>query len=227
MDSLYKRVLKRIENQYTLEPLPVPEEVEEIKLPLGVFRLNMYNWKADGIRKISVMRSSLKIPKLEVLAIEIYPELEYDVPLLAVDFSLMKKKTFIYMNFIPLFTDPAYFARYIEPLREVHEHFDTAVSARKQPKPWLLPYITDYTVYAMPKNSSMGRYKECAVQYVSRYLATLRGAQKVTNENRLQQIKEASDTYCEALSTKDGSKQMLGRIIGMKRANIIFEQVIR
>ncbi len=39
-----------------------------------------------------MMRRTIRIPHLEIFAIEIYPEPDYDLPLLAIDFSCMKKQ---------------------------------------------------------------------------------------------------------------------------------------
>ena len=74
MENLKNKMLASLESKYTLDPIPIPEDLMEIKRFLGVFKLNMYNWKTEKIRKISMMRCSVKVPDLEVYAIEIYPE---------------------------------------------------------------------------------------------------------------------------------------------------------
>ena len=69
------------------------------------------------------MRCRIKKPSMNIYAIEIYPEYDYDLPLLAIDFSCLKKKTFVYINLVPLFNDKDYFGRYIEPLKPLFEKY--------------------------------------------------------------------------------------------------------
>jgi len=93
MEALKSKIMSQLESRYMLESTDIPEDLKEIKRFLGVFKMNMYNWKMEKVRKISVMRCSVKVPGLEIFAIEIYPETDYDIPLLAIDFSCMKKKS--------------------------------------------------------------------------------------------------------------------------------------
>jgi 15,16-dihydrobiliverdin:ferredoxin oxidoreductase len=225
MDKLKNKIISHLESRYTLDPLPVPDDLKEIKRFLGVFKLNMYNWKMEKVRKISVMRCSVRVPGLEIFAIEIYPEADYDLPLLAIDFSCMKKKSFVYMNFIPLFTDRSYHDKYILPLKEVYERYD--IVPKKQAKEWMVPYLTDYSVYAMPENSLLEKACECAGDYLSFYLEMLDSSEKITDPLYKQKVETASLNYCDQLSEKDGSRKMLGRFTGMDRANRIFREVIR
>ena len=117
------------------------------------------------------MRSAVKLPRLEVLALEIYPESDYDIPLLAIDFSCMKKKSFIYMNFIPLFTDQEYQQRYIERLRPIVNQY--AIGPPAKPKPWMQPYLHDCSIYAMADNSLLESAYACALDYLRTYLDLL------------------------------------------------------
>ena len=225
MDKLKNKIMSHLESRYTLDPLPVPDDLKEIKRFLGVFKLNMYNWKMEKVRKISVMRCSVRVPGLEIFAIEIYPEADYDLPLLAIDFSCMKKKSFVYMNFIPLFTDRSYHDKYILPLKEVYERYD--IVPKKQAKEWMVPYLTEYSVYAMPDNFLLDKACECAGDYFAFYLEMLDSAKKITDPLYKQKVETASLNYCDQLSEKDGSRKMLGRFTGMDRANRIFREVIR
>jgi hypothetical protein len=225
MDNLKNKIMAHLESRYTIEPLPVPDDLKEIKRFLGVFKLNMYNWKMEKVRKISVMRCSVRVPGLEIFAIEIYPETDYDLPLLAIDFSCMKKKSFVYMNFIPLFSDADYLEKYISPLEIVHGRYD--IVPQKKPKEWMAPYITDYSVYAMPDNALFDRSCECAENYLIAYLEMLDSAQKITDPDYKKKVEAASLNYCDQLSEKDGSRKMLGRFTGMEKANRIFWEVIR
>ncbi len=88
-------------------------------------------------------------------------------------------------------------------------------------------YLHRYSVYAMPKNTLLPDAYECAYEYFACYLDMLDGAEKIQDSEYRKKVSAASLTYCDALSEKDGSRQMLGRFIGMKRADRIFREVIR
>lgn len=225
METLKNEILSHLESRYTLEPTPVPEDLKEIRRFLGFVRINMYNWKMAKVRKISIMRLSFRVPQLDVFGMEMYPETDYDLPLLAIDFSCMKKKTFVYMNLIPLFTDKEYQDKYIAPLKEVFDKYD--IVPQKQPKEWMTPYLTDCTVYAMPENSLLDNARACARDYLAYYLDMLDAAEKITDQDYRQNVEAASLNYCDQLSEKDGSRKMLGKFIGMDKANRIFQEVIR
>ena len=214
-----------IQERYSLEPTPIPEDLRAIRLPLGFVTIGLDNWRAPKVRKVNVMRSAVKLPRLEVLALEIYPESDYDIPLLAIDFSCMKKKSFIYMNFIPLFTDQEYQQRYIDRLRPVVNQY--AIGPPAKPKPWMQPYLHDCSIYAMADNSLLESAYACALDYLRTYLDVLDEASPVTDSDYARRVADASLHYCDQLSEKDGSRKMLGRFIGMERANRIFREVIR
>ena len=225
MEELKNRILSHLEGRYTLQPTSIPEDLKEIKRFLGMFRLNMYNWRLEKVRKVSMMRCMIRVPHLDIFAIEIYPEPDYDLPLLAIDFSCMKKKSFVYMNFIPLFTDNIYLDKYISRLQPIYERY--TLIPQKTPKEWMGPYLTGYTVYAMPENNLLDKACACAWDYFSSYLDMLDVAEKTTDPDYRNKIESASLTYCDQLSEKDGSRKMLGRFTGMDKANRIFREVIR
>ncbi len=225
MEQLKSEMLSILKDRYALTSTPVPDDLREIRLPLGALVLNMYNWRMDRVRKISVMRTSIKIPKLEIFAIEIYPEADFDIPLLAIDFSWMKKKTFIYMNFIPLFADSDYHEKYIARLQPIREQY--TIEPPKKPKEWMNPYINDYTVYAMADNALLDGARQCAADYLSCYLDMLDAAEPITDPDYRARVEHAGTVYCDDLSEKDGSRNKLGRFIGKDRADRIFREVIR
>jgi 15,16-dihydrobiliverdin:ferredoxin oxidoreductase len=225
MDQLKNTMLAMIQERYPLEPTFVPEDLREIRLPLGFMTLQLDNWRAPRVRKVNVMCSKVKLPRLEILALEIYPESCYDIPLLAIDFSCMKKKSFIYMNFIPLFRDSAYMQRYVERLRPVVSGY--AIGPPAKPKEWMQPYLSESSIYAMADNGLLDKAFACALDVLRCYLDLLDEAVPVADPDYARRVAAASLHYCDQLTEKDGSRKMLGRFIGMDRANRIFREVIR
>ena len=225
MEALKAKMLRDLENRYSLEPTPIDDDLREIKLPLGLMKLNLFNWRMEKVRKVNIMRTSVKMPSLEVFAIEIYPEDDYDIPLLAIDFSKMKKKTFVYLNFIPLFQDAEYQQKYLDRLEPIWSRYSIVPEAKA--KEWMNPYLHRFSVYAMAKNALLPECYQCAYDYFACYLDMLDQAEKIQDADYRSKVSAASLNYCDQLSEKDGSRQMLGRLIGMNRANRIFREVIR
>ncbi|MCK5513087.1 MAG: hypothetical protein KAJ00_01205 [Deltaproteobacteria bacterium] len=108
MDELFDNALEQIEKRITLEPIPLPAELKDIKLPLGLVDMHCYNWKAEKIRKIYFVRIKVKAPSFDIFGMALYPEPGLDIPSFACDFSCTRKKVFTYINFIPLFNEQAY-----------------------------------------------------------------------------------------------------------------------
>ena len=225
MEALTNKIISHLQEKYNHEPTFIPEDLREIKRFLGTFRLNMYNWRMEKVRKTSIMRCTVKIPSLDVFAIQMYPEPDYDLPLLAIDFSCMKKKSFVYINFIPLFSDKDYHDKYIARLQPVYEQYN--IVKKDKPKEWMVPYFFDYTVYAMLENSMLENAVECAWAYISCYLDMVDSAEKITDTAYREKVASVTRHYLDLLSEKDGSRQMLGKFTGMEKANRIFQEVIR
>ena len=225
MEELFRQMMTMLEEQGDLQPLPIADDLRQIRRPLGMINLNMYNWEMEKVRKISVMRATMRIPTLEIFALEIYPAGDYDLPLLAIDFSCMKKKTFVYLNFIPLASTESYHKKYIEILKPIYIKYH--YSGKKTPRPWMIPYMTPYTVYVMAENMLLADLKHEALEYLSVYLELLSQAESIDQEDYRQEITRVCTCYLDQLSTKDQSRKMLGRLIGRSRADRIFMEVIR
>jgi len=225
MEKFANEILGRLRERITMAPMEVPEEVREVKRMLGNFKINMYNWQSEKMRKISVMKASMAFPVMNIFALETYPESGYDFPLLAIDFSGLKKKTFVYISFLAVINDPSYLEKYISPMKAIHQKY--AIGRSKEPKEWLLPYTTEYTQYSMVRNTELGKAMDCAHEFLDLYLDMAGSAEKNKDAAYVERFDRACLDYCDVLSEKDGSRQMLGKIIGMKKANIIFNEVIR
>ncbi len=129
------------------------------------------------------------------------------------------------MNFIPLFPDSIYRGKYLDRLLPLKEHYRIEPSGK--PKEWMQPYITESSIYSMADNSLLESAKKCAVDYLACYLDLLDEAEPVQDPGYCQRVADAALHYCDQLSEKDGSRKMLGRFIGMNRANRLFRDVIR
>lgn len=225
MNTLKDTLLEQLRRRAALEPTPIAPDLQDIRLPMGFLKMRLDNWKTTRVRKVNMMRCTVVVPKLEIFAIELYPEADFDVPMLAIDFSCMKKKSFIYMNFIPLFPDADYYERYIARLRPIKDRYGIEPAAK--PKEWMEPYLHDSSIYAMAGNDQLEAARACAAEYLSCFLELLDAAEPISDPACRDRVEKAGLHYCDQLSEKDGSRKMLGRFIGMGRASRIFREVIR
>jgi 15,16-dihydrobiliverdin:ferredoxin oxidoreductase len=224
MDELFDKTKRCIEERLQLEPIELPPELVHITLPLKIFDLRCYNWKADKIRKIYFMRIKVAIPFLDIFGMAIYPDATTDMPGFAFDFSRTKKKVFGYVNCIPLFSDSAYQEKYISPMKEVHDRYGTFPP--QTVREWMKPYHTLYTIYTFPPTSYLAELKKCAFAYLEFYLDLFARAAAITDPGYASRVQEARRSYVRALLSNDNSQKMLGKIIGRERARRLFHEVV-
>jgi hypothetical protein len=78
----------------------------------------------------------------------------------------------------------------------------------------------------LPDISFIKDVKNASVDYLSVYMDMLYKAQPLDNQKRKQMVQESQSAYCKNMFENDSSRKMLGRIIGMKRTNRIFREVL-
>jgi 15,16-dihydrobiliverdin:ferredoxin oxidoreductase len=224
MDDLAEQTKELLEEKLDLEPTPLPPEISHIKFPLRLLNLHCYNWRAKKVRKIYFMRIKVTIPSLDIFGMALYPETNLDIPSFVFDFSCTKKKVFSYINFVPLFNDPSYLEKYVEPMKEVH---DKHPAFSRQPiREWMQPYVSPYAVYSLPFKTELPGLKRCALDYLKLYLKLFAHAEEIKDPAYLVTIEKARESYLKDLATYDNSRKMLGKIIGKERANRIFHEAI-
>ena len=224
MDELFDKTKRCLEERLRLEPIQLPPELVHITLPLKIFDLRCYNWKAERIRKIYFMRIKVAVPYLDIFGMAIYPDSTTDVPGFAFDFSCTKKKVFGYVNCIPLFSDGAYQEKYISPMKAVHEC--CGIFPHQTVREWMKPYHTHYTIYTFPPTSYLPELKKCAFAYLEFYLNLFERAAIITDPAHVSRLEEARRNYVSALLSNDNSQKMLGKIIGRERARRLFREVV-
>jgi 15,16-dihydrobiliverdin:ferredoxin oxidoreductase len=224
MDELAAQTKELLEEKLSLEPLALPPELSHIKLPLKLLDLHCYNWRAEKVRKIYFMRIKVTVPSLDIFGMALYPANNLDIPSFVYDFSCTKKKVFSYINFVPLFDDPSYLEKYIEPMKKVHESH--VKFPRQNIREWMQPYVAPFAVYSLPLKAELPELKRCALDYLRLYLDLFSQAVEIKDPAYLEKIENARKTYLKDLATYDNSRKMLGKIIGKERANRIFQEAV-
>ena len=224
MDELFESTLKQIEKKILLEPIALSEDLTHVKLPLRLMDMHCYNWKAEKVRKIYFVRIKVAVPSFDIFGMALYPEPRFDMPSFACDFSCTKKKVFTYINFIPLFNEPSYLEKYIEPMKHVYEKYNHF--HRQKIREWMWPYISTHTIYSFPEKTFLKELKRCAIDYLNLYLDLLSQAEEIKDTSYRGEVEKAQKKYLQDLTTNDASRKMLGRIIGKEKANRFFQEVV-
>jgi 15,16-dihydrobiliverdin:ferredoxin oxidoreductase len=224
MDEFLKMALEKIKKNFSIESIPLPENLKQIKLPLGLIEILCYNWKAAKIRKIYSFRLKATFSLLDIIVIGIYPEPTVDLPIFDCEFNGMRKRVFPVINFVPLFNHSSYLKKYIEPMKPVFEKYSHF--SRAQVIEYLKPYLSPYCIFTKTDKTHLEEIKRCGMDYLTLYLDLLSQAEEVEDISYRDEVERAQKKYTHDLITHDPSRKMLGRIIGKKRADRIFKEII-
>ena len=224
MDRVYSEALNSVKKVIPLKTLILPPKLSKTRYPFGMFELLCNNWTGQGARKVYSMRIKLPFFSFDMLGVSIYPDPCYDLPIFIFDITEMQKKMVAYINFMPLSTDPEYLKKYIDPLKAVTDKYRHL--PKKEMPEWMVPYQNDATIYSMPDAKYADDVKNCSLDYLKVFLELFSKAEKITDAPRLESIKKAHDRYCQDIVEKDGSRKMIAKLIGMKKANRVFREVL-
>jgi hypothetical protein len=223
MEAYYNAVKHAIESRLPLEPMASPHKLGKTGWPLRLFSLRCWNMRAAKIRKIYVMRMSMRFPAFEYFGLGIYPDHAHDLPIFFLDLSCTSSKAIAYINPIAPLPDEAYANKYIDPFGPIFRaHRFPAAPVR----PWMQPFVSPCTVYTMPDTAMLDELKQCGLAYVERYLDLLGKAEKITDAAYETKIAGARDNYIAQSLANDVTQKMLARLIGKKRAGRIFREML-
>jgi 15,16-dihydrobiliverdin:ferredoxin oxidoreductase len=127
----------------------------------------------------------------------IYPSHNYDLPLLGIDFlSFGKVKNLVVLDFQPLFTDDAYQAKYIEPLKALHDEYDDLVQNVQMKSYDANRYFSKYLIFTKTDPETIStRVLSAFKDYLSLYWQLLDNATPLTEKQDIQRIASAQKDY--------------------------------
>lgn len=146
----------------------------------------------------------------------IYPSYDYDLPLLGIDFlAFGKKKILVVLDFQPLFRDPEYLAKYIEPMREIRDKYNELAQdlpmkfydANQYFSPYLLFAKTDAETVL---NKLLPAYQE----YIQLYWQLLEKAEPLTTPEARQRIIQAHKDYDQYSVERDPASGLFSSYFG-------------
>ena len=154
--------------------------------------------------------------KAQIFNSVIYPNHQYDLPLLGIDFlAFGKKKILVVLDFQPLFRDKAYMDKYIEPMRKIRDKYDELAQdlpmrfydANQYFSPYLLFARTDADTVV---NRLFPAYKE----FIQLYWEISEKAEKLSEPNAIERIIEAQKDYDQYSAERDPASGLFNSYFG-------------
>lgn len=146
----------------------------------------------------------------------IYPNYQYDLPLLGIDFlSFGKVKNLIVMDFQPLFQDEAYQARYIQPLQTLHDRYPDLAQNLEMKFYDANQYFSKYLLFAKTDAETVSTRVFAAFQeYLNLYWQLLDQADPLSDPDAIARIGQAQKDYDQYSADRDPASGLFSSYFG-------------
>jgi 15,16-dihydrobiliverdin:ferredoxin oxidoreductase len=146
----------------------------------------------------------------------VYPGHQYELPLLGVDFlSFGKVKNLIVMDFQPLFQDAAYLAKYIDPLKQLHDRYPDLVQNLEMKFYDANQYFSKYLLFAKTDPETVRTRVFAAFKdYLNLYWQMLAEAVPMTDPADLRRIEQAQRDYDQYSADRDPASGLFSSYFG-------------
>jgi 15,16-dihydrobiliverdin:ferredoxin oxidoreductase len=146
----------------------------------------------------------------------IYPSYGYDLPLLGIDFlSFGKVKNLIVLDFQPLFQDEAYEARYITPLKALHDKYPSLSQNLEMKFYDANQYFSKYLLFAKTDSETVESLLFEAFQdYLQLYWQLLKSAQPDYGSRSMARVKQAQRDYDQYSAERDPAHGLFSSYFG-------------
>lgn len=150
----------------------------------------------------------------------IYPSYQYDIPLLGLDFlSFGKVKNLVVLDFQPLFQDADYQAKYIEPLKFLHDRYPDLSQDLEMKFYDANQYFSKYLLFAKTDVETVStRLLEAFKDYLNLYWQTIDRAEPLTATADIQRIVKAQKDYDCYSAERDPASGLFSSYFGQEWA---------
>ena len=124
-----------------LTAVPVAPELAEPKSFLKILQARHMNWRTGRDRKVFGMRFGVKLPSLDQMNFIMYPEPDYDMPILLFFCLLTGRKAICHVNVNCMLTDDAYLEKWVAPLVRAQTRYGSFECADRYPE-WMQKWRT-------------------------------------------------------------------------------------
>jgi 15,16-dihydrobiliverdin:ferredoxin oxidoreductase len=218
---MYKPFLNHLEQslfqRFDLQSRPIPAGLEHQVSDRGRSPATIHSWSYEcpEFRKIRYTYIDAGA-SAQIFNSVIYPNPQYRLPLLGIDFlSFGQVKNLIVMDFQPLFQDEAYLAKYIYPLKTLHDQYPDLVQDLEMKFYDANQYFSKYLLFAKTDPETVKtRVFEAFKDYLNLYWQMLADAEPSTDPEDIQQIVKAQKDYDQYSADRDPASGLFSSYFG-------------
>ena len=208
---------KELSERFELQPLPIPSGLDSLVSDRGKNPATIQSWcyQCHKLRKIRYTYIDAG-ETAQIFNSVIYPNHDYDLPILGIDFlAFGKKKILVVLDFQPLFRDPDYIEKYIEPMSPIREKYKDLAQDLEMKFYDANQYFSKNLLFAKTDSESVVKRLLPAFQeYVQLYWQLLETATPVTTTRERDRIIKAQKDYDQYSAERDPASGLFSSYFG-------------
>ncbi|QYO63795.1 15,16-dihydrobiliverdin:ferredoxin oxidoreductase [Leptolyngbya sp. 7M] len=206
-----------LSQNFELQARPIPAGLATRVSERGRYPATIRSWcyQCPQLRKIRYTYIDAG-ESAQIFNSVIYPNHQYDLPLLGIDFlSFGKVKNLIVMDFQPLFQDEAYQARYIQPLQTLHDRYPDLAQNLEMKFYDANQYFSKYLLFAKTDAETVSTRVFAAFQeYLNLYWQLLDQAEPLSAPDAMARIVQAQKDYDQYSADRDPASGLFSSYFG-------------
>ena len=208
---------KELSERFELQPRPIPSGLESLVSDRGKNPATIQSWcyQCPKLRKIRYTYIDAG-ETAQIFNSVIYPNHDYDLPILGIDFlAFGKKKILVVLDFQPLFRDPDYIEKYIEPMSPIREKYKDLAQDLEMKFYDANQYFSKNLLFAKTDSESVVKRLLPAFQeYIQLYWQLLETATPVTTSRERDRIIKAQKDYDQYSAERDPASGLFSSYFG-------------
>ena len=208
---------KELSERFELQPRPIPSGLDSLVSDRGKNPATIQSWcyQCPKLRKIRYTYIDAG-ETAQIFNSVIYPNHHYDLPILGIDFlAFGKKKILVVLDFQPLFRDPDYIEKYIEPMSPIREKYKDLAQDLEMKFYDANQYFSKNLLFAKTDSESVvNRLLPAFQEYVQLYWQLLETATPVTTSKERDRIIKAQKDYDQYSAERDPASGLFSSYFG-------------
>lgn len=208
---------KELFGRFALESRPIPSELESVVSERGKNPATIQSWcyQCPELRKIRYTYIDAG-ETAQIFNSVIYPNYNYDLPLLGIDFlAFGHKKILVVLDFQPLFRDEAYLDKYIRPMSALKEKYKDLTQDLEMKFYDANQYFSKNLLFAKTDPETVvTRLFPAYQEYVQLYWQMLEQASPLNTPEEFQRIVKAQKDYDQYSAERDPASGLFGSYFG-------------
>jgi len=208
---------KELFERFALLSRPIPSGLEFLLSERGKNPATIQSWcyQCPELRKVRYTYIDAG-ETAQIFNSVIYPNYNYDLPLLGIDFlAFGQKKILVVIDFQPLFRHQEYIDKYIEPLSEIRAKYGALVQNLEMKFYDANQYFSKNLLFAKTDAETVVNQLFPAYQeYVQLYWQLLEKATPLNTPEKIQEIVKAQKDYDQYSAQRDPASGLFSSYFG-------------